>query len=288
MGKKIVEGRKHLASTDNKARLARRLGIARSSLYYKPKKPEEDEQISKEILAVLEEHPSYGHKRIALELGYNKKRILRIMNNYKIRPKIMRGKPFKPKDMGNLPSKVPNIAKTICPIQPNVLWVGDFTYIPWHGGFVYLATVLDVYTREIVGWHIGLRHTSDLVIQAFFDAMNRNQIAPQIFHSDQGSEYLSGEYEQMLYNLGVTPSHSEKGSPWENGYQESFYGNFKLELGNPNRFNELGELAEVIHQQMCYYNQRRIHTSLKMSPVRFREQYENKIMALSAMKILTN
>ena len=85
-----------------------------------------------------------------------------------------------------------------------MLWAGDFTYLPWHGGFVYVATVLDVHTREIVGWHIGLRHTTDLVMEAFQDAMKRTGITPRIFHSDQGSEYVSGSYEKMLETLGST------------------------------------------------------------------------------------
>jgi len=74
-----------------------------------------------------------------------------------------RGKPRKDADLGNLATKVPNLAKTLCSIRPNVLWAGDFTDLLWHGGFVYVATVLDIHVREIVGWHIGLRHTTDLV-----------------------------------------------------------------------------------------------------------------------------
>ncbi|PIQ43524.1 MAG: hypothetical protein COW05_04180 [Gammaproteobacteria bacterium CG12_big_fil_rev_8_21_14_0_65_46_12] len=257
----------------NKAALARKMSIARSSLYYRPKKPKEDEVLKEQILSVLDDHAAYGHKRIAMELGVNKKRVLRVMHLYKIRPRLLRGKPTKPEDRGKLPTKTPNIAKTICPIQPNVLWVGDFTYMAWHGGFVYVATVLDVYTREIVGWHVGLRHTTDLVMEAFFDAMRRTGTRPQIFHSDQGSEYVSGDYEKMLETLGVTPSHAEKASPWQNGYQESFYSGFKLEFGNPKQYFTLGELVEAVHHQICYYNGKRIHTALKMPPHRFRLEH---------------
>ena len=244
--------------------------ISRSTLYYKPKKPPQNEELKQKILHVLDNHPAYGHKRIAMELGVNKKRILRVMNLYGIRPRLLRGKPTKQADLGNLPTKVPNVAKTICPIQANVLWAGDFTYLPWDGGFVYAATVLDVHTREIVGYHIGLRHTTDLVMEAFQDAMRRTQTRPQIFHSDQGSEYVSGSYEKMLEQLNVMPSHAKKSSPWENGYQESYYNQFKLELGNPKRYHALGELAEAIHRQIYYYNTARIHTALKMPPQRFR------------------
>ena len=268
----------------NKAALARKMKIARSTLYYKPKKPPQDEELKQKILHVLDNHPAYGHKRIAMELSVNKKKILRVMKIYGIRPRLIRGKPTKSADLGNLPTKTPNVAKTICPTQPNVLWAGDFIYLPWHGGFVYVATVLDVHTREIVGHHIGLRHTTDLVMEAFHDAMRRTETRPQIFHSDQGSEYVSGSYEKMLEQLNVTPSHAKKSSPWENGYQESFYSQFKLELQNPKRYQTLGELAEAVYKQIHYYNTSRIHTALKMPPQRFRlKQAANQKMAILAI-----
>lgn len=273
-----------MKTCNNKAALARKMEVSRSTLYYLPKKPPEDEEIKENILVVLEEHPAYGHKRIALDLGYNKKKILRVMNKFGIRPKLLRGKPNKQGDMGKAATLVPNLVKSLCPIQPDALWAGDFTYLPWDGGFVYVATVLDVYTREIAGWHIGLRHTTDLVIEAFLDAYRRRGRAPQVFHSDQGSEYISGAYEKILENLAVNPSHSKKSSPWENGYQESFYNNFKLELGRANRFEDLGQLAEAIHQQICYYNGRRIHTALKMPPAQFKWMYyEQQKTAIQAI-----
>ena len=195
-----------MKESTNKAELARSLGIARSSLYYHRKKPQEDERIKEQIRAVMKEHEYYGHKRIALELGYNKKRIRRIMKKYGLKPKRRKSKkPDKAGDRGKTASITANRAKTLCPIQPDVLWVGDFTYLRWHGKFMYVATVLDVYTREIVGWHIGMKHTASLVIEAFLDAVSRGEKSPQIFHSDQGSEYVSGAYEQLLKSLNITP-----------------------------------------------------------------------------------
>lgn len=266
----------------NKAALARNVGCARSTLYYRPKKPKKDEELKEKILKVLDDHPAYGHKRIALVLGMNRKKILRVMKHYGIRPRVIRGKPVKSADRGNTASQTANSAKSICPIKPHVLWAGDFTYLPWHNGFVYLATVLDIHTREIVGHHIGLRHTTDLVMNAFQDAQRRTRTQPQIFHSDQGSEYLSGPYEQMLQKLNITPSHAKKSSPWENGYQESFYSQFKLELGNPKHYHSLGELAEAVHRQIHYYNNRRIHTAIKMPPLTFRLLHTKQNMAALA------
>lgn len=258
----------------NKTALARSLGMARSSLYYASVLEEKDEEARREIQAVHDQHPHYGHKRVALELGWNKKRALRLMSKFDLHPIRRKKKPDKPDDQGNPSSLVGNIAKTLCPIRPNALWVGDFTYLPLRDDFIYLATVLDMYTREILGWHIGLNHTTSLVIEAFLDAAARTNSTPAIFHSDQGSEYISGDYEKLLETLNIKPSHSKKSSPWENGYQESFYGNFKFELGSTNQYQELGELCEAIHRQINYYNTSRIHTSIKTQPATFRQHYE--------------
>lgn len=270
-----------MATATNKAALARKLGIARSSLYYRPKKDKEDIALKEQIHTVLLEHPAYGHKRIAMALQLNKKRILRVMHRYKIRPRLLRGKPTKKEDTGNLPTTTSNLAKDLCPIAANALWAGDFTYLVWHGGFVFVATVVDVYTREITGWYIGLRHTADLVVRALEDGISRARTPPQIFHSDQGSEYVSDAYERLLARHQIYPSHSKKSSPWENGYQESFYSQFKLELQDPKRHKTLGELVEAVHQQICYYNERRIHTALKMPPSVYAKTHKQKMALLT-------
>ena len=268
--------------TKNKTALARKLGVSRASLYYRPKKPKEDAAIRERILALQAEHPAYGHRRMALFLGFNRKRIHRIMQRFGIQPRLMRGRPWKRGDTGKPATGIPNLVKGLCPIRPGALWAGDFTYIPWRNDFIYVATVLDVFTREIVGWHVGMRHTTDLVIRAFLDALERTGKAPRTFHSDQGSEYVSGQFELLLVNLDVTASQSRKSSPWENGFQESFYNQFKLELGNPGRFTDLGALVEAIHRQISYYNGDRIHLAVKMPPTAFRTLHEIKTTALAA------
>lgn len=272
-----------MATTKNKAALARKLGVSRQSLYYRPKKPKEDAEIRERILAIQAEHPAYGHRRMALFLGFNRKRIRRIMKRFGIRPRLARGRPWKPGDVGKSASTVLNLARGLCPIRPGALWAGDFTYVPWKNDFIYIATVLDVFTREIVGWHVGVRHTADLVIQAFLDAVDRTGTSPRMFHSDQGSEYMSGQFELLLANLGVTASMSRKSSPWENGFQESFYNQFKLELGSTARFTDLGALVEAVHRQIAYYNGDRIHLAIKMPPTAFRTLLEIKTTALAAV-----
>lgn len=269
-----------------KKELAEKLGISRSSLYYHPKKPPKDNALKKVIETVMNEHRAYGHRRVAMALGMNKKKIKRVMKKFGLKPKIHRGiRPFKPEDIGKEELNKENIYRRLCPIRPYVVWAGDFTYFWFGGRFWYLATVIDIFTREIIGWHIANHHTAALIAEAFKDAVKRTGKTPIWFHSDQGSEYVSGIYELLLLGHGVIPSNSKKSSPWQNGFQESFYSNFKLELENISRFSGVGELIEAIHRQVGYYNHRRIHTALKMPPIIFRQQFhEQKITALTAIR----
>lgn len=254
-----------------KTALAKKLGVSRQSLYYKPKKPPLDEEDKNKIVAVMAEHAAYGSRRVGWALGMNRKKAKRLMNAYGLKPKIRRGfRLVKLDDLGRPETRVENILKAICPIQANVVWAGDFTYLWFEGRFWYLATIIDVHTREIVGWHVANHHTTSLIMAAFQDATRRTGASPKYFHSDQGSEYVSGAYESLLQSYGTTPSHSRKGSPWQNGFQESFYSNFKLELGDVRRFDHVGELIEAIHRQIRYYNNERIHSALRMPPVAFR------------------
>lgn len=266
-----------------KTALAKKLGISRSSLYYKPKKPPADEEDKNKIVAVMAEHPAYGARRVAWALGMNRKKTKRLMHLHGLKPKIRRGFHLvKLDDLGRPETRIANILKVVCPIQPNVVWAGDFTYFWFIDRFWYLATIIDVFTREIVGWHIANHHTTSLIMDAFQDAARRTGTPPKYFHSDQGSEYVSGAYESLLASYGTTPSHSSKGKPWQNGFQESFYSNFKLELGDVKWFNDVGELIEAIHQQIRYYNNDRIHSAHRMPPVMFRAKHNNKTTALLA------
>ena len=258
---------------ENKTELAKRLGISRGMLYYKHRRVKEDERVRDLIKDVLKFNQAYGHKRIALELKLNKKRIRRVMKLYGIKPYRRRGKkPVKQDDVGKPPSEFKNEIELFCPIKQNVVWVGDFTYINFHGKFYYLATAMDLFTREIVGWSFSDHHNSQLVVDAFVDGNRKTKQVPVYFHSDQGSEYDSKAYQILVESQNTIISMSRKGHPWENGYQESFYSQFKLEFGDPNRFETLGELLESISQMLFYYNHNRIHTTLKTSPVKFRIQ----------------
>lgn len=274
-----------LSKKITKTQIAKKLGISRGSLYYQKKRPLIDEEVRRQIEAVLTEHKAYGHKRIAPELKLNKKRILRVMKKFNIKPYRRRpDKPNKKEDAGKAPEEdTVNIYKLLCPIAQNIVWVSDFTYVKFMGRFIYVATIMDMYTREIIGIAISRFHNQNLVMEAFMDAEKKTKTHPQYLHSDQGSEYTSEDYKTYVASKQITISFADKASPWQNGFQESFYGKFKVDLGHMEQFETLGELIEAIHQTMYYYNNKRRHTSLHMSPVQFRLNYYIKKEALERL-----
>lgn len=251
--------------TTRTALRARELGVSRRSLYYQPKKPEKDWQFKCQIETVLREHPSYGSRRLALHLQMNRKRVKRVMNLFGIKAYRRRGRKWKkPRKI----AQYPNLLITVTPCYPNHIWVSDFTRIAYQNKVVYVATVMDIFTRKVVGLSVFTTHAVQLVLTAFLSALQHHP-RPQVFHSDNGSEYNADTFLQALATLGIAVSRSRPGSPWENGYQESFYSQFKVDLGDPNRFASLGELIFAIYQTIWVYNHRRIHSALKMPPEQF-------------------
>jgi transposase InsO family protein len=264
----------------SKTAIANKLQISRSSLYYKPKLPVKDEVLRILIEGVMSVHPAYGHKRIALELGINKKRVLRVMKLHGLKPPRRCKTPRKPDDVNKEDSGYPDITRQFSPVAPDVIWTGDFTYISYKGRFIYLAVVQDRWTSEILGARIMLYHSKELVMGAFTDALNRYDEKPEYFHSDQGSEYTSNEFKFLLIENSVGISHSPKGAPWRNGKNESFFGRFKTEFGDFDRFNSLPDLMEAIYKYIYYYSHKRIHTTLKTTPIKFKEKYYAEQKAL--------
>lgn len=260
-----------------KTELARLLRLSRASLYYQPTRPVQDLALKNKIETVLSVHPSYGHRRIALELKINKKRIRRIMRLFGLKPYRRRiQKLIKKGDQNKPPTRYQNLIKYLCPIRPNIVWVADFTYFHFQSRFMYLATVMDLFTREIIGFSISRNHDQVLVLNALNMVIHTQQAWPFYHHSDQGSEYESANYIDRLKEGETQISMSKKASPWENGFQESFYSGFKLDLGNFDQFETKGELIAAIYANIHTYNTNRIHTTLKTTPSHFREQYFQK------------
>ncbi len=250
----------------SKSQRAKELGIYRGFLYYKPKKPEQDWKLKCQIEEILRLHPSYGSRRLSIELKMNRKKVKRVMNLFGIKAYRRRGRRWK--RTKNIKVIYPNLLLSTFPAYPNQVWTADFTHLNFQNRVVYIATVIDLYTRKVVGLSVYTTHAVQLVLSALLSALH-NHPRPHIFHSDNGSEYTSEVFVDALKIVGTKISRSAPGCPWENGYQESFHSQFKVDLGDPSRFKTLGELVYAIYQTIYDYNHSRIHSALKMPPMKF-------------------
>lgn len=260
-----------------------RIGISKSSFYDRPTILQtRDERTTCQLFQVHVEHPFYGVTRLAIHLGWSQTKTRRIRNLAGIviltaskKHRHRRGLP----EIPPAPNILGRYAKFKDEARPqdgmsyigmiNVgAWVQDFTYLKFQSAWCYLAVVLDVQTRQIVGWRLGASHTSQLTYEAMLDALSKCS-SPAILHSDQGSEYLSYKHRDLCQRFEIQLSCSAPGSPWQNGFMERWFGGFKLELGQLARFEDLAKLHEGIALQVYYYNTKRIHTALKMSPAAY-------------------
>lgn len=266
--------------TSNRSELARKLGVSRQSLYYASKKEKRDWQLKVKIEETLREHPSYGSRRLALHLKQNRKGVQRVMRRFGLKPYRRHGRKY-------LVTKrisviYANLLMATVPAYSNHVWAADFTELKYWGQKVYVATVEDLYTRKIVGIAVALRKGAPLTLSALHGAL-LHQPHPDIFHSDNGKEYAAKVFIQTLEKFTIKISRSHPGCPWENGYQESFYDKFKIDLGDPSRFKSLGELVAEIYRTIWVYNNTRIHSALKMPPVEFEKAQKYHLQTLRSV-----
>lgn len=249
--------------SSNKTACAEGLGINRKNIYRRLLMPAKDLALKTQIEAVHRQHPAYGHRRIALHLGINHKRAQRVMAKFNLRPPRRRIKHYS--TVSTPHHNYRNLLSEMTVTHPHQVWCSDLSRIVYRGTIWYLATIEDLATRQIIGKRIGKHHDSHLVLATLHQSFATGQI-PQIFHSDQGHEFMAQRCTDYLENRGVQISVSDVASPWQNGYVESFYGRFKHELGDLNRFDTVGEMIAAIYQHIHYYNHDRIHTVLKLPP----------------------
>lgn len=163
------------------------------------------------------------------------------------------------------------------PVAPNEVWAGDVTYLKTGEGWMYLAIVMDLYSRRIVGWHIDKRMTTDLVSKALIKAYNLRQPAKGlVFHSDRGSQYTSKHYRKLLASYGMRASMGDVGACWDNAVVERFFGSLKhdwiLKIHQPTREHMKKDVAAY----MRYYNLERLHSSNgDLSPVNYENSLKN-------------
>lgn len=256
--------------------VAKHLGVDRNGLYKTSKQAIKDEQLKEQILAVRATHKHYGYRSLAIELCMSENRIQRVLQLYGLQaPRKLKQIKYHNTDGSKPAPKNVLLEEGIMASYPSHVWACDFTYIWVLGRWYYVATVIDVYTREIVGWSVGIHHDTKLILSALYDALSKNEI-PRYLHFDRGSEYLSEAHLDLCASLEITPSASHKGSPWQNGFQERFYGTFKQILEPVGGISSEGELFERIALSLNYYNTKRIHTKLKTNPKQYRQNYNIK------------
>lgn len=242
------------------------------NIYYQGQKEIKDLKVKEEIERTFVRHPAYGHRRLALELKMNKKKILRIMHKFHLQPpRLWYKKRFMTKSDPKLGNQFTNLLKDmdLRKYLPGQIWSSDLTYLKFMGRFLYLAVVKDLISKQVISFNVSDQHDSGLILKTLKEAIFKADSWPLILHSDRGREYLSRECISFLESLGIKISVSDPGSPWQNGWSESFFSILKTESGDLNRFENTGELVEYLYGYLNYYNNDRIQLKLKMSPVQY-------------------
>lgn len=222
-----------------------------------------------EIIRILEEFPYYGYRRVTEELKrhgnpHNKKRIQRIMQEEGLVQKCRTYK-VRTTNSNHRLTVYPNLIRDRVAMYPEHIWVTDFTYIHLRKGFCYLATVLDMFTRQIRGWALERTMGKELVITALTRALLKG--TPAYHHSDRGSQYCSDAYIALLKGKGIAISMSEQGEPTQNGYAESFFRTLKVEEVYLMEYDTFADVEKSVTQFIdIVYTKKRLHSSLGYVP----------------------
>jgi transposase InsO family protein len=265
------------------------LKVPRSGYYAWRRCPEslraqEDRRLLKLIkTAHTASKSTYGSPRIYKDLHdqgetCGKHRIARVMRAYGIVTKHRRKYRITTDSNHNLPVAENVLDRQFNPTVPDKVWVSDITYVPTSEGWLYLATVMDLAFRGIVGWAMSSRIDRTLVCDALTNAIKRRRPAPGlIHHSDRGSQYASADYQAMLNHNGFIPSMSRKGNCWDNAPMESFFHSMKVEWLHHQTFHTRAEARQAIFTYIeVWYNRQRLHSALGY---RSPETYERLIAA---------
>lgn len=252
------------------------LGVAASSFYYQPS-PADDRALKAAIAALAGQWPTYGYRRITAELkraGWtvNHKRIARLMAKMGLQVKVKRAGKRTTNSRHDGP-RFPNLVRDLAVAAPDQVWVADITYIRLQRGFVYLAVVMDVFTRAIRGWALQRDLDHSLTTTALTRALRTGR--PAIHHSDQGVQYAATEYVALLHAAQVAVSMADVGAAWQNGYAERLMRTIKEEevylseyVDYHDALSQLGRFLDDV------YMHKRIHSALGyLTPAEFESQW---------------
>jgi transposase InsO family protein len=259
-------------------------GVSRASFYrhWEEREPAATEtELRGAIQRLALKHRYYGYRRIAVLLQREglvagAKKVRRLMREDNLLA-IRRRKFVATTDSDHCLRVWPNLAQYLELSNINQLWVADFTFVRLEEEFVYLAVLLDAYSRRVIGWSLGQAMNSDLVVQALKKALGERHPSPGfVHHSDQGVQYASIEYVDLLERNGAVLSMSRAGRPWENGRCESFIKTLKHEEIDARPYRTIEELAAHVEEFIeRVYNSVRLHSALAyLSPVEFEQRQE--------------
>lgn len=225
---------------------------------------------------------SYGWPRIWKELlargiRVGKDRVQKLMQQHGIRAKGKRRFKVTTDSKHDLPI-APNLLDRQFNVQePDKVWAGDITYIDTQEGWLYLAVVIDLFSRQVVGWSLRQDMTRDIVIDALRMAWFKRHPGKDsglIFHSDRGSQYASQDFRNVLSEYGIQASMSRRGNCWDNACSETLFGSLKVERLHGQRFETRRQAKDEVMAWMLWYNQARLHSTLAyVSPMQFEQSW---------------
>ncbi len=234
--------------------------------------PDPDMELRDAIQRIAVEWPSYGRPRITAELrrqGWvvNPKRVYRIMREDNLLC-VRKRKFVVTTDSSHGRMIYPNLAAGMVLTGIDQLWVADITYIRLQEEFVFLAVVLDAYSRRVIGWALDRTLEDDLTLGALRMALSERTVRPGlVHHSDRGTQYASNEYTDLLKARGIDISMSRKGNPWDNAACESFMKTLKYEEVHRSEYRDLAEARRSIVRFLAQvYNEKRLHSALGYRP----------------------
>jgi transposase InsO family protein len=272
--------------------VCRVLEVARSGYYAWRKqcqsaRAQRDQQLSVHIQAIFtDSRRTYARPRVHAELKAQavrcaRKRVARLMRHAQLFARSRRRR-VHTTDSHHTDPIAPNLlARTFQTDAPNRIWVADITYLPTREGWLYLAVVLDLFARRVVGWSMQPALDRGLVLAALDHALHRRQPAPGLLHhSDRGSQYASADYQALLAQAQMRSSMSRKGNCWDNAAMESFFATLKAELPLTVFPNHAAARSAVFDYIERFYNRVRLHSTLGYrSPIAYERQHVEQATA---------